>query len=161
MGNHDDFSDDLNTPTEDDLEKCYGSKYLGASDLGKKKIKARILKITMETMPSRDGKPERAKLVLYLSNIDKPMVLNATNKNRLVDELGRKPADWLNAEIGLYTELTQFGGKSTPGLRLNVLSKRKTASNKSTAKLVEETPPADEDGDPGFGEAVEFGEPAE
>jgi hypothetical protein len=28
------FTDDLNTPTEADLDSCYGSKYLSATDLG-------------------------------------------------------------------------------------------------------------------------------
>ncbi len=30
----DDFNDDLDTPTEADLDTCYGSKYLSATDLG-------------------------------------------------------------------------------------------------------------------------------
>jgi hypothetical protein len=143
-----DFNDDLNTPTEDDLESCYGSKYLGAADIGKKKIRTRILKITKEMMPQRDGKPARARIVLYLANIDKPFVLNATNKNRLVEEWGRKPADWLNGEIGLYVEMTQFGGKPTPGLRLKTISKRKGASV-AAATPPKAEPWPDEDGDPG------------
>ena len=80
----DDFSDDLDTPSEADLEQCYGSKYLSAADLGDKKIKARIAKVRKETMRQRDGKPERSKFVIYFTTLDKPMVLNTTNKNVLV-----------------------------------------------------------------------------
>jgi hypothetical protein len=128
-----DFNDDLETPSEEDLEKCYGSKYLGAVDLGNKKIKTRILRITKEAM-QQQGKGERIKFVLYLANIDKPMVLNATNKNILVDELGRNPANWKGAEIGLYTEPTQFGGKPTRGLRLRVFSLPKGAAKVAPPK---------------------------
>src|SRR6516162_4924546 len=124
----DDFSDDLETPTEADLDSCYGSKYLGAVDIGDKKIRTRIGKVRNETMQQQGGKPERAKFVIYLTTIDKPMVLNATNKNALVDKLGKVPADWVGADIGLYTEKTQYEGKPTKGLRLRVLGPAKTAA---------------------------------
>jgi hypothetical protein len=130
----DDFSDDLETPTEADLDSCYGSKYLGAVDIGDKKIRTRIGKVRKETMQQQGGKPERAKFVIYFTTIDKPMVLNATNKNALVDKLGRVPANWVNADIGLYTENTQFQGKPTKGLRLRVLGPAKTAAKAAPAK---------------------------
>ena len=57
---NDDFNDDLNTPTEADLDDCYGSKYLSAADLGDKKIKTRIAKIRKEPMRQQGGKPWRA-----------------------------------------------------------------------------------------------------
>ena len=117
----DNFTDDLDTPTEKDLDELYGSKYLGAADLGDKKIRTRIAKVRKETMQQQGGKPERAKFVIYFTTLDKAMVLNATNKNVLVEKLGRAPAGWVNAEIGLYTEPTQFAGKPTKGLRLKVL----------------------------------------
>ena len=84
------------------------------------------------------------------------MVLNATNKNTLVDKLGRDPAKWIGGEVGLFTIPTQFGGTPTRGLRLTVLSvpKKDTAPvkpppqpSKPTADAAE--PPPDEAGDPG------------
>jgi hypothetical protein len=51
------------------------------------------------------------------------MVLNTTNKNALVDELGKRPANWIGAEVGIYTEPTTYNGKPTRGLRLRVLNK--------------------------------------
>jgi hypothetical protein len=161
----DEFDDDLETPTEDDLDKLYGSKYLGAVDLGDKKIRTRIWKIRKEPMQQQGGKPERAKLVLYFATLEKPMVLNATNKNVLVEKLGRNPTDWKDAEVGLFTVDTQFQGKPTKGLRLKVLSVPKAASkpapkaaasksvskpaSKAAPKPAEEAPWPDEDGDPG------------
>lgn len=157
-----DFTDDLDTPTEADLDTCYGSKYLGAADLGDRKIKSCIAKVRKETMQQQGGKPERAKFVLYFTTLDKAMVLNATNKNVLVDELGRDPGGWVNAEIGLYTEPTQFGGKPVKGLRIRVLSTPKAAAKAAPKKAaVEEASPWDPE-DPGFqGEDADFTEAAE
>jgi hypothetical protein len=118
--NTNDFTND-DTPTEADLNECYGSKYLGAVDLGDKKIRTRIAKTCKEAMRQQDGK-ERPKIVAYFTTLDKPLVLNATNKDRLVDGLGRIPANWEGAEVGLYTEATQYGGRPTRGVRLTVLS---------------------------------------
>ena len=84
--------DDLSTPTEADLDDCYGSKYLSAADLGDKKIRTHVGKIRKETMRQQSG-AERSKFVIYFTTLDKPMVLNATNKNALVDALGKVPAN--------------------------------------------------------------------
>src|SRR6516165_9073847 len=146
--------DDLGTPTEADLDDCYGSKYLSAADLGDKKIRTHVGKIRKETMRQQSG-AERSKFVIYFTTLDKPMVLNATNKNALVDKLGKVPADWVGAAVGLYTENTQFGGKPTKGLRLTVLGPAKTeAAPVKPAKSVslEETL---DDPIPEFGQAAE------
>jgi hypothetical protein len=179
---NDDFNDDLETPTEADLDACYGSKYLGAVDIGDKKIRTRIGKIRKETMPERDGKIKRPKFVLYFTTLEKPMVLNTTNKEALIDKLGKKPADWKGAEVGLFTVLTQFAGKPTKGLRLTVLSVSKAAppapqpapeptpkpALKPTPKQVakattaEEPMPGWDPEDPGFrGDDADFNEAAE
>ena len=88
-------------------------------------------------MQQRDGKPPRTKFVIYFTTIDKPLVLNATNKDVLVDALGGTPAKWIGAEIGLYVTMTQFGGKPTPGLRLKVLSAPKAAGGGTQADAAE------------------------
>jgi hypothetical protein len=129
----DDFNDDLGTPSEADLDDCYGGRFLSAADLGDKKIKTRIAKIRKEMMPQQGGKPERAKFVIYFTTLDKAMVLNATNKNVLVDALGKVPTNWIGPDIGLYTVDTQFGGKQVKGLRLRVLGPAKTAATAAKA----------------------------
>jgi hypothetical protein len=151
------FTDDLDTPSEADLESCYGSKYFSAVDLGDKKIRTRIGKVRKEIMTQQGGKSERTKFVLYFTTVDKPMVLNATNKNALVDKLGKVPGNWIDAEVGLFTAPTQFQGKPMKGLRLTVLSAPKKAA--TAPKLTAEPPPDDTD-DPGpapddYGEAAE------
>ncbi len=145
----DDFIDDRNTPTEEDLESCYGSKYLSALEIGVRKIRTKIAKVRKEGLQQQGG-PTRNKFVLSFSNLDKELVLNTTNKNALVDTLGRNPADWIGAEIGIYSEPTTFGGKPTRGLRLRVLNKPVTPSKAaSKPAATEETPWLDELGDPG------------
>jgi hypothetical protein len=149
---------DLDTPTEADLNELYGSKYLGAVDLGEKKIRTRLAKIRKEPLQQQGGK-ERTKFVIYFTTLDKPLVLNATNKNVLVDALGRDPAGWVNAEVGLYTIDTSYQGKSTRGVRLKVLSAPKAAP-KPEPKAAPKAAPAEEpmpwdSEDPGFGEAAE------
>ena len=149
--------DDLGTPTEADLDDCYGSKYLSASDLGDKKIRTRIGKIRKETMRQQSG-AERSKFVIYFTTLDKPMVLNATNKNVLVEKLGKVPASWVGTDIGLYTENTQFGGKPVKGLRLRVLGPVKTEA--APVKPAKSTKPVSLEetlDDP----VPEFGQPAE
>ena len=66
--------------------------------------------------------------MLYLEGLDKPMVLNATNKDALVSALGKAPANWINASVGIYVDPNvMFGGVRTGGLRLRVLGPMVTA----------------------------------
>ena len=78
-------------------------------------------------MQQQDGKPERAKFVLYFTTIDKPMVLNATNKNAVVDALGREPGQLESMLRSVSTRSRpSIAGKPTRGLRLRVLSAPKS-----------------------------------
>jgi hypothetical protein len=115
-----DFEDD--TPTEADLDAYYGSKYLPATEVGDRKIRTKIARIRKQALQQQGG-GTRTKFILSFSTLDKELVLNATNKNALVDALGRNPADWIGAEVGLFTEATSMAGKPTRGLRLRVLNK--------------------------------------
>jgi hypothetical protein len=156
-----DFTDDLDTPTEADLDSCYGSKYLSAADLGDQKIRSKIAKVRKVGLQQQGGGPVRNKFVLSFASLDKEMVLNTTNKNALVEVLGRRPADWIGAEVGIYAEPTTFAGKPTKGLRLRVLNKPAARSAPqpapSLAQRLAAEPSSSED--PGFASAENF-EPA-
>jgi hypothetical protein len=146
-----DFEDHPDTPTEADLDACYGSKYLSATEVGDQKIRTKIARVRKQALPQQGG-GMRTKFVLSCSTIDKEMVLNATNKTILVDALGRNPANWIGAEIGLFTEPTNMAGKPMRGLRLRVLNKPSgtagTAPSPKPAPKPDEPWP-DEAGDPG------------
>jgi len=138
----DDFTEqDLETPTENDLDQAYGSRYLSASDIGDRKIKSKIVKVRKEELRGNEGK-SRMRFILYLESLDKPMVLNATNKNELVTALGKIPAKWIGAVVGVLVDSNvMFAGKRTKGLRLRVLGT--TTMGKPAAKSTEPLPAED------------------
>jgi hypothetical protein len=145
--------DDLLTPTAADLESAYGSRFLSASDVGDKKIRAKIAKCWMEELPQMNGKPSRKKCVVGFSNLPKPIALNATNKDTLVKGISKNPSDWTGAEVGVYTEPTKNPqGQTVMGLRLRVLNKPSTAPAPKPAPMQEpdvpdmDPPPDDFDG---------------
>ena len=161
------FDNDLLTPTEADLDACYGSKFLSATELGNRKLRTKIGRVRMEELKQQDGKT-RKKFILGFTNLDKEVVLNATNKTALVDALGRIPADWIGAEIGLLTEPCMMAGKPTRGLRVRVLNKPTSASTPkpvpplklaSAAATTAEPPPwLDQPDDPGPSDFADFGD---
>ena len=100
----DDFPDhDPDTPTENDLDLAYGSKYLGTTDLGSRKVRARIEKVRKQELTDNEG-PKKMKFIIFFDALDKPLVLNTTNKDELVRELGRVPANWIGAIVGLFVD---------------------------------------------------------
>lgn len=141
---------DLDTPTERDLDEAYGSKYLATGDIGDRKVGTKIAKVRKEEMRSNDG-TKRMRFVIYLKTLDKPMVLNATNKNELVTALGRTPANWVGASIGILVDSNvMFAGKRTKGLRLRVLAPAaKPAAAKAPAAPATAADDWTEEGDPG------------
>jgi hypothetical protein len=140
------FEDD--TPTEADLDACYGSKTLSATEVGPRKIRTRIARVRKQALPQQGG-GTRTKFILSFTTVDKELVLNVTNKNVLVDALGRNPADWIGAEIGLFTEPTVMAGKATRGLRLRVLNKPSEPAPAPKPAPKPDAPWPDEVGDPG------------
>jgi hypothetical protein len=149
-----DFEDD--TPTEADIDACYGSKYLSATEVGNRKIRTKIARVRKEALPQQGG-GTKTKLILAFTSLDKEMVQNSTNINTLVAALGKDPSGWKDAEVGIFTESTMFGGKPTKGLRLRVLNKPAAMPAPKPvpprpapkAAAAEEAPWPDQPGDPG------------
>jgi hypothetical protein len=116
------FNDEPETPTEADIDACYGSKYLSATEVGNQRIRTEIARVRKEALQQQGG-GTKTKFILAFTTLDKEMVLNSTNINTLVDALGKDPSGWKRAGVGIYTEPTKYGGKPTLGLRLRVLNK--------------------------------------
>jgi hypothetical protein len=163
----DEFLDqDLDTPTEADLDSVYGSKFLSAADIGERKIRTKILKVRKEELRGKDDK-KRMRFALFLESLDKPLVLNATNKDRLVDGLGRVPSKWAGASVGVFVDPdVSFGGKKTGGVRLKVLDEplqakptAKSAPKKTAAEWPEQ--PDDPGIDVDLNDSPDFNEAAE
>jgi hypothetical protein len=148
---------DLETPTEHDVDEAYGSRFLGVVDIGDRKIRTKILKARKEEVKDRDSGRMKKKILVFFEGIDKALVLNTTNKNILVDALGKAPTGWLNASVGILVDPNVgFGGKKTGGVRLKVLlNPAAPAAAKTTAPKPPKPAPAksewpEEKGDPGF-----------
>jgi hypothetical protein len=70
MANFDTYAD---TPTEADVDECYGSKYLSATEVKKRKIKTKIARVRKALLQQKGG-PTRSKLILAFTNLEKEMV---------------------------------------------------------------------------------------
>ena len=149
---------DLGTPSEAELDAAYSSQYLGVVDVGPKKIKTTLAKVTMQEIKDRNSGKPRKRAVVYFENIDKPLILNTVNRNILIDGLGKNPAGWRGAGIGVFVDPNvSFGGKQTGGVRLRVLLPPAAAKPAAPAPKpapvksapAAATPPAAEVGDPG------------
>lgn len=164
----DEFSEhDLDTPSAEELDAAYSSRFLGVVDIGTKKIKTKISKVRMEEIKDRNSGRPRKRAVVFFEGVDKPLILNGVNRETLNDALGKAPAGWLGAAVGVLVDPNVvFGGKKTGGVRLRVLlppaaakpAKAKPAT-KAPAAAASEWP--EEKGDPGADPGQADFEPAE
>ena len=69
-----------------------------------------------------EGEPERKKWTLFFHELDKPLVLNMTNGQRIKVVTGSADFDnWIGKKITLYNDKTvSFAGKLTGGIRVFV-----------------------------------------
>jgi len=69
-----------------------------------------------------EGEPERKKWTLLFHELEKPLVLNMTNGQRIEVITGSAEFDdWIGKKITLYNDKTvSFGGKLTGGIRVYV-----------------------------------------
>ena len=79
------------------------SKYLKASDLQGKKIKAFINSVELIEFDD-DDKGKHEKPVLALRDKEKKLVLNASNTQELISAYGSDSDSWEGKEIGLSTK---------------------------------------------------------
>ena len=98
------------------VDQLYPSKYLSASDLKGKRLKATIAKVTIEEF-TNDGEKQNKPIVHFKETI-KPFVANKTNVNILAKLCGDDTDDWVGKPIGLRMELVSFKGKVTELVRV-------------------------------------------
>lgn len=69
-----------------------------------------------------EGEPERKKWTLFFNELEKPLVLNMTNGQRIEVITGSAEFDdWIGKKITLYNDKSvSFGGKLTGGIRVYV-----------------------------------------
>ncbi len=148
------FEHDADMPTEIDHESMYGSRFLSTGDIGDRKIRTKILKVRKEELRKDDG-TKRWRLVLSFESLDKPLVVNATTKDLLVTTLGRVPAKWVGASVGIFVDQNvMYAGKRVGGVRLRVLEPAQ-AKLAPQPVAVKKPQPDDFDDNPDFNEAAE------
>jgi hypothetical protein len=113
--------EDPSIATEQDFNEAYSSKYLTATDVGDRKVKAKIVKVTPEQVRQQNGTTKK-KLQLHTDAFDKGLLLNTTNSAILADAWGRAPKNWLGRSVGIFTEMKQMAGKPVRGISVRVLN---------------------------------------
>lgn len=100
------------------ISEEFPSKYLKASDLQNRDVKVVMSHVEREKMG------DDLKLVLYFQGKEKGVVLNKTNSNTIADAYGDDTDDWQGQEIVLFSIMTDFQGKVTPGIRCRMPTAR-------------------------------------
>jgi hypothetical protein len=100
--------------TDTDFDDIYGSKYFSAADLHGEMIRRKIGKVEIGELKDKDGSTKR-KFIVYFNGVDKPLVLNKTNAQKLAASLGKDPTAWTGVVVELYAEMTSLGKE---GVRL-------------------------------------------
>lgn len=97
------------------FDSLYGAKYLSPADLHGEQVRYKIGKVdVVELREPKDGSTKR-KFIVYFIGVEKALVLNKTNANKLASALGKDRGKWIGALVDLYAEMTSLGKE---GIRL-------------------------------------------
>lgn len=85
-----------------------------------------------EDVPTDSGRKDNFYSIKF-QKTPKQMVINSTNRQRIVDWYGPEVVDWKGKELTLYVDMDvkQVGGGKGPGLRVRPIQKK----NQGTANL--------------------------
>ena len=110
------------------------SKYIKRADVGNG-VLVTITHLTKENVAMENAKPDM-KWALHFEEMEKPLILNTTNSQRIAKFLGEETDDWTGKKIVLFDDPTvSFGGEEVGGVRV-----RAPKSN-TPPKPAEEEPP--------------------
>ena len=93
---------------ESDFDDLYGSKYYSTPDLHGGTPRHRIGKVALAELREKDGGTKR-KYLAYFEGVEKPLVLNKTNAQKLAAAYGKDHSKWIGMEVELYAEMTGLG----------------------------------------------------
>jgi hypothetical protein len=116
--------------------EAFPSKYLKSSDLNGEDLTATISSLEWEEV----GQEKTSKPVLYFRGKVKPLILNGTNWDSIVEVTGEDDSDeWDGKKITMYVDEVPFGSKMVDAIRI-----RRPKTSKGKAKA-EPQPPVDDD----------------
>lgn len=103
------------------IKELHPSKWLAASDLEEQgEAAVTISKVTFEKMKNKDGNEEE-KPVIWFRGVQKGMVLNNTNKQRILAQHPAEDTDeWIGKRITIQVEPVEAFGKITESLRVKL-----------------------------------------
>jgi hypothetical protein len=79
------------------FDSLYGAKYLSPADLHGEQVRYKIGKVdVVELREPKDGSTKR-KFIVYFIGVEKALVLNKTNANKLASALGKDRGKWIGA----------------------------------------------------------------
>jgi hypothetical protein len=93
---------------ESDFDDLYGNKYFSTSDLHGGTPHHRIGKVALVELKEKDGSTKR-KYLVYFEGVQKALVLNKTNAQKLAAAYGKDHSKWIGMESELYAEMTGLG----------------------------------------------------
>ena len=99
------------------VSEVYRSKFMRASDVPTgRELRVTIDYVELETMEQTGDE----KLVVYLVDNQRGLVLNVTNANTVVDAYGDDCDTWTGKPLVLFATTTTFAGKRVPCIRVKV-----------------------------------------
>jgi hypothetical protein len=95
-----------------DINAAFPSTWLKNSDLNGRPVKLTMKEVALEEVGD-DHKP-----VLYFQGAKKGLVLNKINSASIASAYGNDTDNWNGKQIEVYPDITIFGGKPTPCIRV-------------------------------------------
>lgn len=96
------------------------SQWLAAEDIHGQNVKVKVAACRKHKDVEFDkGRKEDTVFALEFKGKDKQLVLNSTNRKRMVELFGNNVKEWKDKEITLYVdENVRFAGKKVCGIRI-------------------------------------------
>lgn len=124
------------------ISSLHPSSFLKSTDI-EEDLEVVIKGLKMEPLKDNDGNEEE-KPVLYFRDMDKGLVLNATNKKRILAQHPAEDTDeWNGKRITLTKEWVEAFGKADWAIRVKMLPPQK---QRTAAPAPAPFEPADQDG---------------
>ena len=116
--------------------EAFPSKYLKAADLNGEDLTAVISSLEWEAV----GMEKTEKPVLYFRGKVKPLIVNGTNWDSIVEVTGEDESDnWEGKKITMFVDEVKFGSQMVDAIRI----RKPKSTKKSKPELTQ--PPADDD----------------
>ena len=106
-----------------DFSKYDKSSWLKGSDLEQ----GEFLPVTVEAVSEHTFPSGDESIVVKFLELDKRLVLNKTRRDKLIEMLGSDDEEWLGHRITLYPVDVSFQGKTTVGVAIGAVPRKKAA----------------------------------